>query len=343
MGIMIVFKNNLKRSLNNKKSFIVTLIIPIVIILLSVVANYANKTVYNIGIIDREENRLSKHVISLLEATEGINTGVVVGDRLKTDMITGKFNAVVTFEHDEIQIDAIREQHTSNNIYTLLQLYKVAESPISYLELKEYIPAYSLSVAGGILSLLLLTLMITATMHATIIIKDKRARTYLRYKYAPKSSISYVFGNILYNIFITLLQVSIVTVLVLSLGINLRIPIQDFLVIELLIVLIATSFGTLITSLFNDDMYANISASCIALLFSLFGGAFILYEKMPALLKSASVTSPIRWIIKITESLENGQGIMDNTFHISVLFGFTIAILIFAIVLNYRKRKEIKL
>lgn len=67
----------------------------------------------------------------------------------------------------------------------------------------------------------------------------------------------------------------------------------------------------------------TMSASSIALVMALFGGAFLPIEKMPNLLKLLSNISPTKWIIGITSSMEKG-----------IIYGNNLIVLIFIILLS---------
>ncbi|HBG8836756.1 TPA: ABC transporter permease, partial [Clostridioides difficile] len=113
MNVINVFNINLKRNINKRIVFLVTLLFPIIIVILGVLANYISKPFFNIGILDEYKNervlkesekRTYENTIMALENTQGINTKIADFKTIKTDIITGKYSAVIYFNKNGFKL-----------------------------------------------------------------------------------------------------------------------------------------------------------------------------------------------------------------------------------------------
>lgn len=96
------------------------------------------------------------------------------------------------------------------------------------------------------------------------------------------------------------------------------------MIIGILMLGISSSFGTFISIISKSDMKANIVASSAAIFFSLLGGTFVPYEQMPGIIKGISIFSPVRWLLTITRSMEQGIQIGNHGESYIILAGFIV-------------------
>ncbi len=127
--------------------------------------------------------------------------------------------------------------------------------------------------------------MITSTVTASMIIKDKNSGTFTRVLYSPQNIRGYVLGNMLYNFTITYFQYIVSISIIKLFNIDIGMDYIDLILMGVWISALATSFGTFVSSLFNKEMHANLFSTCISLILSLIGGSFI-SEKMPTMLQN---------------------------------------------------------
>ncbi len=121
--------------------------------------------------------------------------------------------------------------------------------------------------------------MITSTVTASMIIKDKNSGTFTRVLYSPQNIRGYVLGNMLYNFTITYFQYIVSISIIKLFNIDIGMDYIDLILMGVWISALATSFGTFVSSLFNKEMHANLFSTCISLILSLIGGSFISVEK----------------------------------------------------------------
>lgn len=330
MNWFIVFKNNFKRGLHKKTSFFVKLLLPTVVVMLGIAANYADNPAANIGIVYSGENVSAEAFMQALNDTPGIEARLANPDMISTDVILGKYTAVVKFAEDSFTLYSVKDENTHSNLEQLTESYIKDQTPVK----ADFLQAHNLSTAQRTTAFILLFLMITATITAALMIKDKNNGTFIRFLHSPQNAVTYVLGNITYNFAITYFQFFVsVSALELT-GINVGIDYLNLLVMGIWIVALATAFGTCMASLFNNEMYSNLFSTCIVLILSLIGGTFIPFPKMPAGLQYISVISPWRWFISIVTSMEQGSDWFSNLPLVLILTLFIVAFSLVAFVKN---------
>lgn len=315
MSWIIIFKNNFKRNLNKRNTFMINLLLPIIVVVLGIIINSIMKPSFTIGVLNSENSSASKNAIQNLKDTKGINVAKADPKNIELDMITGKYSAVVKFAGGTFKLYSVKDNNTTENLTHLIGQYMTSPKPINI----ETLENYSMDFAKRTVAFIVLFLMITSTVNASLIIKDKANGTFKRYRYSPQNSGTYIAGNVIYNFAITYFQFFISISMISMLRINVHINYSDFLLMGIWVAALSTAFGTCIATLFNSEMYANLFSACVALVLSLIGGTFIPFEKMPLALQQISLISPLRWFIDVTSFMERGANWFSNTKSIEVL------------------------
>jgi ABC-type multidrug transport system permease subunit len=299
-----------KRNIHKKSTFLITLLLPVLAVLLGAISGKMSNPVYHIGILESGHTTKSNTLITTFNSMEGITTDIANAKTLQTDLRTGNFTAIVEFQPDgSYLIHSVKDKKIVDSINIL------TDSALKMDTAKVSFDSYSIktSPSSKILAFMLMFLMVTSTLNATLFLKDKTSGTFLRYLYSSRYTISYLLGNMLYNFIITYLQFFLGITLARFLIPDLGISYGSLLLLGIWLSGLAASFATWIASMFKNDMYANQSSSGIVLLFSLIGGTFIPYPQMPDLLQRLSVISPIRWFLETITSVEQGNpGLLSN-------------------------------
>ncbi len=327
MNLFLVIRNNFKRSYNRRTSLIVNFIIPIIVVILGIFANKLSTPSFSIGIINGAN---APHIITSLENTDGITLADTTDDSIKIDLITGKFSAIVSFSNSDYELYSVKDEDTNMKLRQIIDTYKTTNIPV---DIEELI-GFPMSIAERTTAFMVLFLMVTATVTASLMIKDKNNGTLTRYKYAPQNSLNYIMGNFIYNYLITFLQFFISITFIQVVNVDIGIGYIDLIFIGIWISGIATAFGTFFSSLFQKEMYANLFATLTALILSLIGGTFISFDKMPDMLQRISIFSPLRWFIDVIGNMENGGGWLGNIGEICILTGMIFILLLGGCVVN---------
>ncbi|MFL0251468.1 ABC transporter permease [Clostridium neuense] len=336
MSFMIIVKNNFKRSLNKRNTFMVNLLLPIIVVVLGILINSIMKPSFTIGVLNSQNNSAAKNAMQALRDTKGVNVAEADPRNIKLDTITGKYSAVVQFNGNTFKIYSVKDNNTIIGLQHLIRGYMINPKPINI----ETIENYSMDFAKRTVAFIVLFLMITSTVNASLIIKDKANGTFKRYRYSMQNSGTYIAGNMIYNFAITYFQFFISVSMIAILRINIHIHYSDFLLMGIWVAALATAFGTCIATIFNSEMYANLFSACIALVLSLIGGTFIPFEKMPSALQQASVISPLRWFIDVTSFMEKGANWFSNTKGIEVLTAMIFILFLLSIIRNLKSKAE---
>ncbi|MFL8674088.1 ABC transporter permease [Clostridioides sp. GD02404] len=335
MNLINIFNNNLKRSMNKRLVFLVTILFPIIVVILGILANYISKPSFNIGILNdykneqllsESEKRIYDNTIIALKNTQGINVEIADLKTVKTDIITGKYSAVIHFNKSDFKLYSVKDKNTNDILKYLIERYKKDPTPIDISELEEN----TLGILQRIIAFIVLFLMITSTVTASMIIKDKNSGTFTRVLYSPQNIKGYVLGNMLYNFTITYFQYLVSISIIKLFNVDIGMDYIDLVCLGILVSALATSFGTFVSSLFNKEMYANLFSTCIALIVSLIGGSFIPIEKMPTMLQNISIISPIRWFISFVTYVEERKGSFFNMGYIFILIAMTLVLSLLA-------------
>lgn len=334
MNSFRIAKNNFKRSCNRKVGFIVNLVIPIFVVILGIFANNVSKPSFIIGVIGEEH---SSDIVNTLSSTDGITIGEANPNTIKIDLITGKFSAVVSFSNSTYELYSIKDEKTNEDLKRIIDSYKTTTTPVSI----EKIIGVEMSIAERTIAFIVLFLMVTSTVTASIMIKDKNNGTLKRYKYSPQKPISYILGNFIYNYLITFLQFFIAITFIHLFRIEVGVSYGNLILTGIWLSGIATGFGTFFSSIFQKEMYANLFAAFTALILSLVGGTFIAFDKMPTMLQKISVISPLRWFIEVIKNMENGIDWFKNTEQVIILSVMILSLLFMASIIN-KKQKSFK-
>lgn len=330
MTWLTILRCNFKRKLTSKISFMVTLLIPVFVVILGIAANMVSKPSFTIGIIDSAPTAESKQVVETLKATGGIEAKDANPATVKTDVITGYYSAVIEFTNGSFQIRSVKDQQTIDTLSHVVETYLEQPVPIDI----DPLFGTSLGMAQRICAFIILFLMITATINASFITKDKNNGTLRRIKCSPCSAASYVAGNVLFNFMITYFQFLAAVSVIKLFQLNTGISYANFLLMGIWITLFATAFGTCMASVFKKEMQVNLFAACIAMLLSFIGGTFIALEKMPAMLQQISVISPVRWLIDNVNGMVLGESWFFNMQSVVVLSLYILGLFMITIGLN---------
>ncbi|MCR1848036.1 ABC transporter permease [Paraclostridium sordellii] len=318
---LLVAKNEFIRSLKNKKKLVLTFLLPLLSIIMAIGINNMMKPSINIGVI--ENQYVNKSVEEKMNNVDRVNLSRANKNTINTDMILAKYLGVVEFKKGndfkvyclgtnmKIEIEkAVSEVINSSNVDKAKGLLNILDEG-------------SLSASQRGSGFIFITLIITCTMSASIMLKDKEDRILLRYLTTPNKLSGYILGNYIYNLINTIIQILVSSVFIYILKIDMGITISQFIVLGIVTAIIDSSISILFTVISNSELQASLLASSIALVMALFGGAFLPLEKMPNILKLISNISPIKWIIGLTSSMEKG-----------IVYGNNLVVIILIIVLS---------
>lgn len=339
MGIYLVMKNNFKRSMNNKVLFILILILPMIVIILTSLTNQISTGAVRIGVILSKSVESYNKVENILSQSQGLQYEIVQEHTMYTDIITGRYHFILIVNQTDSQLNYSILSLSDKGVEELgKMIYHAMKSEVPLMLPKQEI---AVSPAQRMSAFLLTLLMITSTLNASLLIRDKFMGTLRRYSYAPRQVGSYIGGNIGYNFIISAVQVSVAFLILYSFGVSLQLSFGRVVLLGMILVSFTSAFGTFLSVLFSSELKANIGASCLAAVFAILGGAFIPYLHMSYFFQRLSVISPIRWMIQLTDSLEIGSNGLDNFLPYVVMGLLTISLFVVSTLMFHHRSNQV--
>lgn len=297
MGILLVIKNEYKKSLRNKKKLFISLIISIIAVVVSIEINSFMKPSVNIGIISEGDSRLEENFKEKLSFIDGVKIGEGKKESINTDMIMGKYMAIIEFGNDNDHRVYALDDATKELVNNLVDNFIGTGEVSGFNKVLEVMKDESLNVSERSVGFILLALLINSTIMACSIIKDKEEGVLRRLVVGPNNILSYLLGYFFYNLAFTLLEIVIASIALTMLGVSLEIGMLGFLLLGGVVALISTCISTFICSICNSELQASIIASSFGLISSLLGGTFLAIEKMPDGIKFISNFTFTKWLI----------------------------------------------
>ncbi|SEW42525.1 ABC transporter permease [[Clostridium] fimetarium] len=276
MEIYLVMKNNLKRNLFKKSTYIIMFLLPIMIAVIGMITSGISQSSIRVGIIADEV--VFRDVQARLDKYENIDYEPADVRTIHTDRIMNKYHFVLNY------LDKSDSEGILNEIENL------AASGLDK-------NANKLSQTQRMVSMLMTVYMIIAAVYATKIISDKNNGTFQRFAYSGNSRKKYAFGYVISTGLIVLVQITVAFVILKTFDKEFALTMFKSAEIIATITMITTVYGVTIAFRSKKDMNANICASSIAVIMSLLGGTFVSVSEMPSFLQILSIINPIRWII----------------------------------------------
>jgi len=374
-NILLLALNTLKITFRKKSNIIVFILIPIITTIVSMkLYSSAGSGKTQIGILNKDKGIFSKNLISSIEKKEGFKVQMVKEKDIKDKVSTGKLDCAIvipeTFTESiysnsfkELEIMSIKgegstawiQNYVNYYIKNLLDISKASSGnkevfnkmyegyKNSDLKLKvEKVEDNTLGKMVTVTSLgfLLMFIMIGTNTTSTLMLKERKNRTYYRICSSPVSSRNYLLGNVLANLLIVIVQ-SCIVVLVATKVLKINTYVPSYLLIGILTIfgLVSIAIGVLIVSLSNSTVQSGYMATLIITPTCMLGGCFWPIDLMPDTMKAISDFVPQKWALDAISKIQQGGNIYDIRLNIAILLGFIAAFFLIAIYnLNHKEK-----
>lgn len=330
MGILLVAKNEFVRSLKYKKKLVLTVLIPVIAVIVALGINSLMKPSINIGVIDNGSGKIYETFKEKAISIKGLTIKKANEDSINTDMILAKYFAVIQFNKDESFQVICLDNKVKDNMEQIMKGYFTNGKLHGFEDTLSKMQRESMTVAqrGG--GYILLTLIITCTLSACNLIKDRDDGTIKRFSASPYKLIIYILGTFLYNLISTIVQIIISVIILTILPIDIGISGLQLFIIGLTIAIIASSLSCLIVNLCRTELQASLIASVVSLTMSLLGGSFLPLSKMPTVLKYASNVTVTKWLVIFIEKMQLGVVNTVAFIPIGIILGLSILMIVVA-------------
>lgn len=371
--IWIITRKNLKLIFDSKKS-ILQFIVPIVVLLVFMKLLSMGSSPIKVGIEDKDKTSSSSMVMESLKKVSFMDTVMIKDDEIKQSMLQRDIMLAVSipqgFEESilkesplNIELSVGEDNNMAEGVRSILNIkikdlldlskaadkdkekyslltdkYKEEKVNISSSFLRDISSQYETTEIS--MGFLIFYLMIRAVMISGIILKERQNNTYARIFMSPVGAFKYLLGNIIANLIILFTQVLIMLLtLQYVLKINTGLSLIPMMILMMLIVLVAISFGVLCVALFDSlQVYSTVSNLLITAT-SMFSGSFVPVKLLPPSVQKASFFTPQRWVIDGIQKMQQGMDINSLTINFVVLLSFSIAFLLIAV---YKMRNSQK-
>ncbi|MGL5766207.1 MAG: ABC transporter permease [Sarcina sp.] len=326
---LLIAKKEFMRNLKSKKKLIFMSVVPLLTIIVAIGINTLMKPSINLGVIG--ESEIAKDFVNRVSNIDGVKINQGNRNSINTDMILAKYVAIIDFQNeDNIKVYSL-DKSIKETIEKSIDNAMIIESLVSTLE------ENTLNTEERSSGFIFMAMMISSILVSCTMLKDREDGVLTRYILSGNGVSNYIMGNFIYNLVSSSIQVILSIILIYILKFNIGDFTGEFLIVLLLIVLISASLSTLIAVTSNNELQGSLIASTLALIISLFGGAFLPLDKMPDLLKIVSNLSVSKWIIELVGNFNNGIFVGKNLVVIIGIIVFSIGTLGISVVFGKKK------
>jgi ABC-2 type transport system permease protein len=376
-SILVLVANTLKVTFRKKSNIIVFIIIPIVSILVSMALYSSTGTSrLKIGVYDKDNSGLSKDLISSMSKAGKFDVTDVEEDKINEMITIGKLDCAVIIpygfekgiynnEAKQVKLVSLKGVETTvwiknyTNLYVmnLLDISKVSQGNLDTFNKiyggykKESLKleigkvedrSQSRGITMQSLGFLILFMMLGASFTSSLILKEKRDRTYFRVCTAPVSPKIYIISNVIANLIIVFIQV--LTVLIIAtkvFGISTYVPSYQLATILICFGLVSIGIGMLVVSFSKSTIQANNLSTIIISPTCMLGGCFWPPSMMPETIQKISNFMPQKWAIDAINKIQMGSSFFDVMGHIAIMIAFATVFFLVAIYM-FSNRDDVK-
>lgn len=373
--IWVLFKNNLKASIQKKKgAFILMIVFPVIILMIaSKVLNFSQGFI-NIGIVDEDNSKASSALIKNIKNTDGITlknlkredidsnfseksivAAIVIPKDFSKDLLDLRDNGVIVkYVEGENTVNLIKGV-LGTELKNVEDLAKISDKNQAMLNdlLDKYSsgtvkieksPLSDLSTGYGVtqmfIGFLMMFMFMKATQGAFLVTRDKNTNMYTRIFVGPVKTYQYYLANILSNIVTLLIQISAA---LLALKYITKTPMgmkyTDLFIILFMIAIVAISIGTFCISITKNADEANMISTFIMMALLMLGGCFVPVRFFPSLINKISYFTPTRWAVDAMQDLQQGLSLGYVAKNLGIMTLFAIAFFVIAAYKTSRTEK----
>jgi ABC-2 type transport system permease protein len=372
-SIFLIAQNMFKLIFKKKSNVIVYIILPILLVMvfMSLQGSPSNSKV-SVGVINKDNTEIAKDMLKYLDSTEKFKM-VPINEEILDDKVSSgdvQFALIIpenmkgkilNKNMESIQIISIKGQDATVWIENYINMYMKNLMDISkaangkeeiFNEIYEGYSKQELileskfvtdstkgrNATQNTMGLFIMVMLIGTTTTSTLILKEKKERTYQRICTSPVSSKQYMIGNIIVNLFIVFIQITMVLFLAtVVLGYNTHIPAVQLLTILMSFGAVAVSIGLAIVAFANSSASAGNLSTLIITPTCMLGGCFWPVSLMPGYLQKLSDFIPQSWALGAIRKLQTGAQFEDILSNILILLGFALTFFLISV---YKMKKD---
>lgn len=364
---MIILKNNLKRLLRDRFNLLVMIILPVVFIALFIFGG-SNGMPVRIGIADNDGTFLTQHLM------EGLKKNCIVisikEDEIKKMLINdeleyaikideGFTDGIISGKDASLKGYGLKNYNTSiparlyinsfiNSAKSIaeasrgdaasfekgIEYYLEGNVSAAYKPIEE--ERFDKTKALQCINMIIMFMMYLSVNAASLIMEDKKFKTYERILTSPISMRKYMFGNILSFFAIIWLQIVVLFgLLMIVFRVDFGTLLPHVLLFALIYSVVSVSLGMAIVNQSKSLKQASSITPLIVVPISMLGGCFWPVWVMPDMLQKLSSFIPVTWAAQGMEKILSGGSIASVSHEIIILLLFS---LVFFLLGSSKKR-----
>ena len=360
-NLLILTMNTLKITFRKKSNIIVYLVLPVVIIMLTMSLNGSGNSKINIGINNNDINGvLAKDFIEEIRNQDRYNIKIVEEKEIKNLVADSKVDCVLTIPENfdegiynntfsKLDISSIKgedatgfiQSYANYYIKNLLSLSKASEgNKDSFNKLYSGFRSETLKLHTNLvkdksankktvfasIGYLIMFMLLGASTTSSLILKEKRERTYFRIFSTSVNSKIYIGANILANMFIMLIQ-SILVIVSSKYIFKLNMGVPDFQLLAILLTfgLVCVTLGILIVAFSSTSYHASTIATIITVPTCMISGCFWPKELMPDFMQKIANFLPQTWALEAIKQIQNGDTFVAVLPCLAILIAFSLS------------------
>jgi ABC-2 type transport system permease protein len=366
-------RNTLKVIMRKKSNLFVFFILPVLFVLVSIgIHSGGGGGSVNIGIVDKDQSALSKDMVEAMSKENKFKLTVVAEKDQDKKLTSGELDSILIIPSgfsdriynntsNPIELKSIKGEAATvwikyyANIYVqnLLDVAKASEGSIglfqkiydsiqkSPLTLKENViqnQSKSKGLAAQSIGFLIMFILFGAANVAQLILNEKKNRTYYRICTAPTNAKTYLTGNVLANLTIIIIQITLILLLITQVfNIETYVAFYQLFLLLACFGLVATGLGFMIVAFsVNSDQVRNLQM-LIIVPSSLLSGCLIPVDIMPKVAQQIADFLPQRWVMKAIENLQEGSNFDQVFIYLVLILSFALT---FFIIAAYRFNRD---
>lgn len=312
MGIINVFKNDVKRILNEKSYLIIVLGTTVLTILLAVYFTSKFQIKGNIALVSNS-NKFSMK-------SKYININLMKKQPAKSELIMGKYDAIVKVNKDgTFKIDTFKGKKFETMIKKAMEGSKI-----------NYSIGDTRKAGTNILGYLVMFILIEGTIFMKYFSEDKEIRTFKRILTSPVSMKSYLLGHCLFNFLMMYVPTFMILVFEKEvLRVNIGFSYLQYSYLLAIITLLSTAFGFFMSAIIEYTDDSTMMSSLIIVLTSTLAGSFYSFGSKNTVMDKLTKVLPQKSYMTLIQGIENKNNTLLNyPFQVIYLFVFIIALFI---------------
>lgn len=315
-----VLKNNFARLMEEKSIFMVMFTLMIVATMAAVFLNSQSDIIANVAV--------SESVAMIEDDYPNLNIIRVDEEVVLSELVSGKYDAVVTMNGDTYQVETIKNEETKQLLESVLN-----KEDISSLDVQE-----SRGTGTSIIGFLLMFIMLQSSQFMRLFASDKELGQLKRIVVSPISLWQYLCANCIFCFGFLYGSVMIIFSATKYLfGVDVGFNFGEYSIIFAVICALATAFSLCMNAFIKGSDSTNMISSALIVMTSILGGAFYSFNPNNEIFDMIVRKIPQNVILNISQAIENGGQIIES--YSNVLYVIILIIGLFLIAIM-KMRKE---